>query len=1061
MMKKEVVEEKLGLDILQLEAKDIFTNEKKIGVDTKYKGSFDNCLEVDYFDGLGFKNYKTIKDGRTDDIVSVTFKYEWNMQKELTKEENKEIKNINKEIKKLKKIKKKTEEENKKIKENNLKLNKIRNYDYSDEIKNINKERKETENCKRLRELRAINNSSKAKIKTIDLNKKELSDDEVAFKISELENIIDVNNIEIVKLKLKIKEDNKIFNEKVRKIKNKYNKSKDDLRTELYKNGFNLKFIKNNKEIVKHYVRKGRSSGSAKDGTCLFICEDYAERMLDFSRAGLDINSGVIDLAGIEAYLSLTSSAILEEKIKILPNNILLTNDVYGVPFPENVMATRLVDGKLVTKEEETFIEENLTDGMAILDKSVFKKSNNYKGKTTLLLRNKMYKGESVWGDIQAYFKAKGITSIEQLKAISGNYTRATSLDDIKLITTPSSVKYLKYGKFEDWLNNILYDWGVCKYEKPQKHFNGMVQTHYQALNTVRANEKQMIELSQDTVNYINLLKNDDEVFKLHIKIKSNNKKKSAIKTNEQFILKMIQNNEDFINTTICKNFRKEIINSYIKNVRNGRILVNGNYSVIINDPTILLSGACGLREHIIEPRKCINSKFDKDVEIVAIRSPQPTFSNICRLINESENKFDKFEKYFRISDEVIYINAIDSNIMQQGSSLDFDGDQFLVTDNKLIVELAKELEYFRVNNDFTPKESVKKQRTMENLAETDIKCSSNLIGEIINLCQALNSVYNDEMSNGKTHEELLELWEDICTLNTLSCIAIDACKKLSPVNIPKELDKIRSKGYLKRSYILKSCAKKLITKKLNTKFKDKLEKLKKTKKQRNFRPYFFKFIAELKDNDTKEYIKMETGMDYLEEIMDGIENKLAVKRVPLKDLLIKQKKVNGTHRKQVGTIINKLIEVDKLTKEIKADVDIVSKDKYRRIQGIEAKFIKDLKDNISIHVVYKALDNISKAIEHGNLIENCKTNISRNIKNGKDTAELKLKLEDLLVKDKYEEYRKVGRKFIRLIFTHNAYLILSCFKTKNSKYMLEEDANGDIDIYRVKFSKKEVSANE
>lgn len=44
---------------------------------------------------------------------------------------------------------------------------------------------------------------------------------------------------------------------------------------------------------------------------------------------------------------------------------------------------------------------------------------------------------------------------------------------DIKLITTPSSIKYNKFGSdnwFEEWCSMINKQFGIVKYEKPTKH---------------------------------------------------------------------------------------------------------------------------------------------------------------------------------------------------------------------------------------------------------------------------------------------------------------------------------------------------------------------------------------------------------------------------------------------------------------------------------------------------------------------------------------------------------------------------------------------------------------
>ena len=67
---------------------------------------------------------------------------------------------------------------------------------------------------------------------------------------------------------------------------------------------------------------------------------------------------------------------------------------------------------------------------------------------------------------------------------------------------------------------------------------------------------------------------------------------------------------------------------------------------------------------------------------------------------------------------------------------------------------------------------------TPEHLAELDMNISENRIGEIVNLSQFLNSLYWDSISNGATHEQLQELYVDICKLAVLSGMEIDKAKR-------------------------------------------------------------------------------------------------------------------------------------------------------------------------------------------------------------------------------------------------------------------------------------------
>ena len=67
------------------------------------------------------------------------------------------------------------------------------------------------------------------------------------------------------------------------------------------------------------------------------------------------------------------------------------------------------------------------------------------------------------------------------------------NISDIKIITTPSSIKYCKFGTIEQWLNLIETTFGIVKHEKPTHYFDGrMVSCHYQLINTLQLTEKEV-----------------------------------------------------------------------------------------------------------------------------------------------------------------------------------------------------------------------------------------------------------------------------------------------------------------------------------------------------------------------------------------------------------------------------------------------------------------------------------------------------------------------------------------------------------------------------------------
>lgn len=879
------------------------------------------------------------------------------------------------------------------------------------------------------RQLSKVKNSIKGKIKRLEAK---IND--------EIENLDEKDKIKLDLLKQQLsvinnKRTSVINNihgvkDRIKFIISQYNLTTNILREKLYEDGFIINV--NGKEVS--YCRFLRSSGSARVGKVNYINNEYYKDIINWCMAGIDYeNSNSLDLPSLEAYISLITSSIIDT-FKLKAENILLIEDAEST-FTDTVMATELINkvidkngkvisGKLKTEVAKKKISNKLFDGEALLDKSIFIE-NGYKDKAILQLRNRFYKGIGINTDIQRFFEDKGITEISQLNGI----TLATDIKDIKLITTPSSIKYLKYKSFKEWTKIMSDTWGICKYDKGQHHnFNNLVNTHYQLLNTLGMNKESMKELLKDTINYINLLKNDTTVFKLHLGIikeggldnieeitEKEVEELDKIKTNADFILNMLKINEDFIKTKMCRKYKYEVINNYIRNVKKGHILINGTYAVVINSAYEYLLCSIGKwdgKSSIIGKNECYTKKFEAGEDILGVRSPQPTMSNMTTFKNVEAGKLSD---YFNIdSENVIYISAIGWNILELESSMDMDGDSMMITNNKCITYHCKklnetikvndeEIKRFLVSTDFTPKKLIERSYESKNLCTTDIKCSQGKIGECINFVQMLNSVYWTKKANGSSEEELLELYKDISNLNVLSCIIIDSSKKESPVNITAEMDKIRAKGYLGKGKIIRDGKKKEV----------------------GVRPYFFKYLDGGKNYKFK---KFECGMDYLVEIMD---NKDILNRkdrdnengtVQLKSLLMKQK-ANKADRKKIQRIISLVEGMQiKISNVYKSNDEI--KDKFRLTEEIREEYYNKISQiELTSVMVYTIIKRLSDAYVNEN--------------------------------SKFIEYKKIGRSLLKTLYSIDTVKFLSCFlvKSNNSGILVRDDV-GDINIYDVKFKK-------
>lgn len=685
------------------------------------------------------------------------------------------------------------------------------------------------------------------------------------------------NYFSIVEVEIKDKKDKT----KVKEIQKQYKKTKEpktlktnaELRKELYKNGFICNKVK--------YCRMKRSSGSARVGKCLFINEKLFSPILKFSSGGITLKDGQeVDLAAYESYISLPSSSIIDT-LPISPENILLIDDYESV-FREDVIETHNEDGWLTTSEKNCEISNSIWDGQSLIDVSLM---GDYACYGMVLLRNLMFKSCCFNCNIQQWFKDNNITDISQLNG----KTRAKRIEDVKLITTPNSIKYLKFDTLDNWLDNLYPEFGVVKHDKKTHFFGGrLVQTHYQLINTLQMSKDEVSEFLQESLDFAQLLRDNPAVVRHYIKYPDINEfepmtKPMLDKNDVVYNLMCINNN--FTKTKYYQEFLHDLLASYYKNLKNGHVYVNGNYSTLLGNPIEMLQQAIGTfkGESQIGVGNIHNIRFGYDKTLLGSRSPHVTMGNIW-LVNNRENKL--IDCYFNLTDEIVCINSIGENVLMRLSGADFDSDTVLLTDNQILIRAAKRnYSVFKTPTSFVTAKKVKRYYTPEEQADLDIKTSVNKIGEIINLSQELNSLLWDKMYHGASYNDVKELYYDICQLDVMSGIEIDKAKKEFDIDNGKELDKLREK------------------------YKEELSDEYNKKRM----PHFFAHISRQKgyyNPQKKNYCKYNTSMDYLQTIVNGFKIKNPYKKDWLPFMaILDNSKFYSTHvnQKQINKIYSVL----------------------------------------------------------------------------------------------------------------------------------------------------------
>lgn len=734
-----------------------------------------------------------------------------------------------------------------------------------------------------------------------------------------------------VDVEIKDKKDKKTVKEIQKQYKNtkkfKTLKTNASLRKDLYENGFICNKVQ--------YKRMKRSSGSARVGKCLFINEPLFTPLLKFSTRGISLKHGdEIDLAAFESYMSLTSSSIIDT-LPISPENILLIDDYESV-FNEDVIETHDEGGWLKTSEKNCQITNSIWDGQSLMDISLF---GDYSGYGMVLLRNLMFKSCCFNCNIQQWFKDNNITDISQLNG----KTRAKNIEDVKLITTPSSIKYLKFNTFDNWLDNIYPNFGVVKHDKKTHFFGGrLVQTHYQLCNTLQMSKDETREFLKESLNFAQMLRERPEVVRFFIKypdIDECEPLSKAIQTKNDVVYNLMCINDNFTKTKYYQEFIVDLLRSFYKNLKNGHIYVNGNYSTLLGNPVEMLQQAIGTFNGTsqIGIGNIHSTRFEYDKILIGSRSPHVTMGNIWLPTNK-ENKL--IDCYFNLTNEIVCLNAIGENVLQRLSGADYDSDTVLLSDNEILIRAAKRnYKTFKTPTAFVNARKVKRYYTPEEQADLDIKTSVNKIGEIINLSQELNSLLWNRMYDGETYDDIKDLYYDICQLDVMSGIEIDKAKKEFDINNAKELDKLREKY------------KEILTDKNNKKIM----------------PHFFSHISRQKgyyNPEKKKYCKYHTTMDYIQTIVNGFKIKNPYKKdwLPFVSILDNNKyRTSDVNHKQVQNIYSSVKKYISERKNIFGS-DIDRKEKFERSEKLYSDLIGDIESEIigfsTMYYLLQSLEN-------------------------------------------------------------------------------------------------------
>lgn len=603
----------------------------------------------------------------------------------------------------------------------------------------------------------------------------------------------------------------------------------ESLRNELYTNGFTLTV---GKKCIDYVVYK-RSTSKSRTGSVLFIKKSLRDRMINWSRMGIVFdNKEKVDYVSLLAYESLVGSSI-KALIKIEPKNILVIDDIIS-EFEQDVNLIT-VDEKtelLKSKKGNEKIKQSLWDGQALLDESFFEGSD----KSMFLLRNHMFKSAAFRCNVQEYLKKvaidKGIDFDNwQRKDYFGN---TVMLKDVRLITTPSSCKFLKFSKMLGSENDMWSHWrkvvesegslfGIVKEEKgtrlgTDKEGNPVQQLSYQFINSLPCTYPQLSKLATYEYDYIKSLKNDIEVFLDYAA-------KTADTTNgHEMLIDLYRHNPKIANTKLFRQWRSKTIMKYIDRVKMGKVKVTkSDYAVLLGNPMEMLASAAGIFDEsklALSGNQVYTKMFDFGLPMAGFRSPHTSPANVLSIVNTSSKDIDDY--FPHLSKNIVIINSIKHPACEILSGADFDSDSCLISIDNTLVELAQYCkENYRVcvgDIEKDPKTYTVNDVNMSAIDNTLSK-SQKLIGQVTNVAQLIMSNVWDAERNKR---DCSKMWEKLECLTVLSGLCIDLAKRIPKLDIELQIKDARKvEGMLKYKPYWWNVRNKEVSKKGNQKNKE------------------------------------------------------------------------------------------------------------------------------------------------------------------------------------------------------------------------------------------------
>lgn len=544
----------------------------------------------------------------------------------------------------------------------------------------------------------------------------------------------------------------------------------------------------------KRYQRFSCSASQARVNTIIMVQEQICEEL--YKRLNNGRHSKKLNPSKFNAYFGLSSSATLpvsSPRICVVPDCLLarktLVNYVTEIDEP-------LCDD--IIEKKEVDIEYNYFDGMGIISPE---QSKRWAEELELdwipsewCIRNAWIKGMVCTFPFKEFCEKKnnGNYIINTIYKNEDGSFKTADLREIDIIISESQFKMWDcYDSYEEYEENSVENklsWGISRYT-PKKDSNCLY-LNYQSIQTLKLSNDDIKNLCKPTEQWLKGVTQENIMYTLLFlmgKSLSPEGTVNFLKSSDNYWLKsLVVDNKVIADKYVQSKIYDTVVNK-IKSACMGKIVVEGNYQVLVSDPYAMMEHVCGLEvKGLLNEREYYSNYWNKSgVKLVdSMRSPL-TYRSEHNLLPLKDS--EELNYWYRYLTTGIIVNVHSDDVLRWADS-DFDMDIIATTNNKVVISGVYKDE---LPVTYQKKMTSKIEFTNEDLYKADLLAFGSEIGSITNKSTAMYAMLPLFKEDSKEYEEIERR---LIMTRVAQGNAIDKAKGVQTKDFPKHWSRYQKK---------------------------------------------------------------------------------------------------------------------------------------------------------------------------------------------------------------------------------------------------------------------------